>query len=40
MKEVLVVVGGIVALGLMTWGGIYVNGFFNAERFELSATNQ
>lgn len=32
MKEVLVVVGGIVALGLMTWGGIYVNGFFNAER--------
>lgn len=25
-------VGGVVALGLLTWGGIYVNGFFNAER--------
>lgn len=23
---------GIVGLGLLTWGGIYVNGFFNAER--------
>lgn len=25
-------VGGVVALGLLTWGGIYVNGFLNAER--------
>lgn len=25
-------VAGIVGLGLLTWGGIYVNGFFNAER--------
>jgi hypothetical protein len=24
--------GGIVGLGLLTWGGIYVNGYFNAER--------
>ena len=32
MKELLVVVGGIVAIGLMTWGGIYVKGFFDAER--------
>lgn len=23
---------GVVGLGLLTWGGIYVNGFFNAER--------
>lgn len=22
----------VIGLGLMTWGGIYVNGFFNAER--------
>lgn len=22
----------VVGLGLLTWGGIYVNGFFNAER--------
>lgn len=32
MKEVFAVVGGVVALGLMTWGGIYVKGFFDAER--------
>ena len=25
-------VAGVVGLGLLTWGGIYVNGFFNAER--------
>lgn len=25
-------VAGIIGLGLLTWGGIYVNGFFNAER--------
>lgn len=31
-KVGLYVVAGIVALGLLTWGGIYVNGFFNAER--------
>lgn len=28
----------IVGLGLLTWGGIYVNGFFNAER-EAQRTN-
>jgi hypothetical protein len=31
-------VAGIVGLGLLTWGGIYVNGFFNAER-EAQRTN-
>ena len=28
----------VVGLGLLTWGGIYVNGFFNAER-EAQRTN-
>jgi hypothetical protein len=23
---------GVIGIGLLTWGGIYVNGFFNAER--------
>lgn len=27
-----IAVAGFVGLGLLTWGGIYVNGFFNAER--------
>jgi hypothetical protein len=25
-------VAGVVGIGLLTWGGIHVNGFFNAER--------
>ena len=25
-------IAGLLALGLVTWGGIYVNGFFNAAR--------
>lgn len=32
MKTVLLGTAAIVGLGLLTWGGIYVNGFFNAER--------
>ena len=28
----------VIGLGLLTWGGIYVNGFFNAER-EAQRTN-
>jgi len=31
-------VAGVAGLGLLTWGGIYVNGFFNAER-EAQRTN-
>ena len=27
-----IAIAGVVSLGLLTWGGIYVNGFFNAER--------
>lgn len=38
VKLGLYTVGGIVGLGLLTWGGIYVNGFFNAER-EAQRTN-
>jgi hypothetical protein len=32
MKELLIGVSAVVGIGLLTWGGIYVNGFFNAER--------
>lgn len=32
MKIVLYSILAVIVLGLMTWGGIYVNGFFNAER--------
>lgn len=32
MKNALLAIGGILAIFLLTWGGIYVNGFFNAER--------
>lgn len=38
VKLGLYTVGGIVGLGLLIWGGIYVNGFFNAER-EAQRTN-
>ena len=31
-KIVALGVGGLIVAGLTTWGGIYVNGFFNAER--------
>jgi hypothetical protein len=27
-----IVVASVVGLGLLTWGGIYVNGYFNSER--------
>lgn len=32
VKIALLGTAGVVGLGLLTWGGIYVNGFFNAER--------
>lgn len=32
MKTVLLGTAAIVGLGLLTWGGIYVNGFFDAAR--------
>lgn len=32
VKLGLYAVAGIVGLGLITWGGIHVTGFFNAER--------
>lgn len=32
MKTFLLGATAIVGLGLVSWGGIYVNGFFNAER--------
>lgn len=32
MKSVLLGTAAIFGLGLLTWGGIYVNGFFDAER--------
>ena len=32
MKTVLLGTAAIFGLGLLTWGGIYVNGFFDAER--------
>ena len=32
VKLGLYAVAGIVGLGMITWGGIYVTGFFNAER--------
>lgn len=32
VKLGLYAVAGVVGLGMITWGGIYVTGFFNAER--------
>lgn len=32
MKTAGIVIGSVVGLGLLTWGGIYVGGFFDAER--------
>lgn len=32
LKIALYGTAAVVGLGLLTWGGIYVNGFFNAER--------
>ena len=32
LKITVIAIAGVVGLGLLTWGGIYVNGFFNAER--------
>jgi len=31
LKMTTSVIAGVVGLGLLTWGGIYVNGFFNAS---------
>ena len=38
IKVALYGTAAVVGLGLLTWGGIYVNGFFNAER-EAQRTN-
>jgi hypothetical protein len=32
LKIALYGTAAVIGLGLLTWGGIYVNGFFNAER--------
>ncbi len=32
IKTALYGTAAVIGLGLLTWGGIYVNGFFNAER--------
>lgn len=31
VKTAFLVIGGIIGFGLLSWGMIYVNGFFNAE---------
>lgn len=32
LKIALLGTAGVVGIGMITWGGIYLNGFFNAER--------